>query len=78
VSVGLDSEWNDSKTLLSSEYQSRGVIPSLHDELYVSWNQLVRDDLEDFRLDKAFSKGCAVRDTLYCGIPYPLYFPVKI
>jgi hypothetical protein len=78
VSVGLDSEWNDFETPLSSEYQNRGAIPSLHDELYVYWNQLVRDDLEDFWLDKAFSKGWAVRDTRYCGIPHPLYFPVKI
>ena len=71
MSVGLDSEWNDYKTLLPSGYQNRGAIPSLHDKLYVSWNQLVRDYLEDFWLDQEFSEVWAVRDTLYCGTPTP-------
>jgi hypothetical protein len=40
--VGV-SDGPELKTLLSSGYQIGGAIPSVGGEIYVEWNQLVRD-----------------------------------
>jgi hypothetical protein len=46
------SDGPELKTLLSSEYQIGGAIPSVDGEIYVAWNQLVRDSLQDYGLDR--------------------------
>ena len=76
------SDGPELKTLLSSEYQIGGAIPSVDGEIYVAWNQLVRDSLQDYGLDRVAIPHLLT--TADVGLqpclpvhPYPAIFPGK-
>ena len=63
-----------------SEYQIGGAIPSARGEIYVAWNQLVRDSLQDYGLDRvAIPHLLTTADVghLSAGTPLPPIFPGK-